>query len=317
MAADNSLDSLFPDEVLVKAKGFEVKQSQLDNSFTQFRANLAARNQQFPEARRPAMEAQLLERLVVTQMLLTKATAEDREKAKATATKISEATRKESPNEEAFVRQLLAMGMTVEQFEAQILERAICEEVINREVRSQFEIKDEDIKKFYDENPIRFDVPERIKVTHILVANREPTGREFAPSEVEERRQKAEKLLADIKKGADFVKLVKEHTDDRISRERDGEYTFPRGQMVPEFEAAAFALAPGQISDIVTTQYGFHIIKCLEKYPVSKLPFDEVKDRIKEQLALEEVQKLLPEYFEKAKKEMEVTYLKDAPQEKK
>jgi peptidyl-prolyl cis-trans isomerase C len=318
LAADSKgLDSLFPDEVLVKGKGFEVKQSKLDNAFTQFRANLAARNQQFPEARRAATEAQLLERMVVTEMLLLKATPEDKEKAKVSAGKISENTRKESPTPESFARQLRAVGLTEEQFEAQILERAICEEVITREVRSQFTISDDDAKKFYDENPVRFDVPERVKVTHILIANREPTGQEYPPEVVEERRKKAEKLLADIRKGADFVQLVKEHTDDRVSRDRDGEYTFPRGKMAPEFEAASFALAPGQISDIVTTQYGFHIIKCLEKFPVSKLAFDEVKERIKDQLGMEEVQKRLPEYFEKLKKDMEVTYSKNAPQEKK
>ena len=121
--------------------------------------------------------------------------------------------------------------------------------------------------------------------------------------EVKEAKHKQmEDILKRARSGEDFAKLAKEYSEDPGSKDNGGEYIFPRGQMVPEFEAAAFSLNTNQISDIVTTQYGYHIIKLSEKIPARKIELATVADRVKQSLVLQAIQKQFPAYYAKIKK---------------
>ncbi len=126
----------------------------------------------------------------------------------------------------------------------------------------------------YKAKPERFKADEQVRARHILVAGAEA-----------ESKAKAEKILADLKAGGDFAKLAKEHSADKSNADSGGELGFfTRGKMVPEFETAAFALAKvGELSGVVETKFGFHIIQLQEKKPAGVRPFDEVKaDLVKE-----------------------------------
>ena len=127
---------------------------------------------------------------------------------------------------------------------------------------------------------------------------------------VQLKRQEIDKLLARARRGEDFAKLVKDFSEDRGVKETSGEYTFSREDpFVPEFKAAAFSLATNQISDVVTTTFGYHIIKVLEKIPAKKLEFAKVSGDIKEALGQQEVQRIMPSHFEKLKAEADVQIL--------
>src|SRR5205814_9296979 len=149
---------------------------------------------------------------------------------------------------------------------------------------------------------------------HILLSTRDAnTRQELSEEKKKEKKQQMEKLLERVRKGEDFAALAKEFSEDPGSKNQGGEYTFPRGQMAPEFETAAFSLKTNQISDIVTTQFGYHIIKLYEKIPAQKLELDKVKDDLKEQLARNEVQdKMLPVYLKKLKQDAGLEYLNGA-----
>ncbi len=301
---------LFGDDVLAEGKGVSVRRSHLEEAFGLFKANLASRGQRFPDEKREVVETQLLDKLVVTQILMSQATEEDLAKAKTAGTKFVEQTRKQAPSEEAFRRQILATGMTMAKFEEQISERAVCEQVLDRALKSKTAVTDAQAKKFYDENPKRFLQPETMRVRHLLISTRDLTGKDLPESLRSAKKEIASKLLERAKKGEDFEALVKEASEDRASRDRGGEYTFPRGQMPPEFEAAAFPLAPNQLSDLATTAHGFHIIKGLERIPEKKIPYSQAEMDVKEKLAFDEVQAQLPEFFEKLKKDYQVTMKK-------
>ena len=118
-----------------------------------------------------------------------------------------------------------------------------------------------------------------------------------------------EALLKRVRAGEDFGKLAKEFSQDPGSKERGGEYVFPRGQMAVEFETAAFSMSVGQISDVVTTKFGYHIIKVLERKAAGKIEFAKVKERVRENLQQEEADKRLPAYLEAVKKEAGVEIL--------
>ena len=118
-----------------------------------------------------------------------------------------------------------------------------------------------------------------------------------------------EDLLKRARDGEDFAKLAKEYSEDPGSKDKGGEYKFARGQMVPEFEAAAFSLKTNQVSDIVNSSYGYHIIKLSEKIPAQKVEFAEAAADLKEGLAQQAMQKELPDYIQKLRKEAGVEIL--------
>jgi peptidyl-prolyl cis-trans isomerase C len=126
-------------------------------------------------------------------------------------------------------------------------------------------------RSVYQAKPERFQVGEQVQARHILIAGTTP-----------ESKAKAEKLLVELKGGADFAKLAQEHSADKGSAAKGGELgLFGKGRMVPEFEHAAFALKnKGDLSDLVQTQFGYHIIQLEDRKPAHTRSFDEVKDQL-------------------------------------
>ncbi len=310
-SADN-IDSLFKEAVVATGEGVKVTRSQLDSDFIAFRANLAARDQSISEQQRPVLEARLLDRLIVTQLLSNRATQADKEKAAEVAKKYLDDFKKNLPDEETLVRQLKAVGMTPEQFDRRVTEQALSQVVLERELKSKQTVTDDEIKRFYEQNPEKFLVPEMVKARHILLSTRDPvTGQELSDADKRAKHAQIEKLLARARKGEDFAKLATEYTEDPGSRNNGGEYTFPRGRMVPEFDAAAFSLSAGQISDVVTTTYGYHIIKVEEKMPAHKVPLETASPDIKEFLTNQKLKDAMPAYFDKLKADANVKILDD------
>ncbi len=303
---------LFADEILARGKDFQIKSSQVEKAFTELKASLAAQGQGIPEAKRDEVERQVLERLVNVKLLSAKATADDKAKAKEAAAKSFDEYRKRWPSEDAFNRQLVALGMAPAEFRARMEEENLFREVIDREVKSTIKIPDEDIKKFYDDHTAQFDLPERIKASHILLLTRDAlTQQPYTDKQLDEKRKQADKVLTRAKAGEDFAALAKEFSDDPNSRDQGGDLgTFARGRMVPEFDAAAFSLEPNKISDLVSTKFGFHIIKVTEKLPARKTPFDEAKKDIESYLSTQEAQKKLPDYLKKLRDDAGIVFVK-------
>jgi len=299
---------LFPDPTIAKGKGFEIKRSQLDDAVSSIKATAVARGQQVPPEQLLMMEQQVLDRLIQIQLLLAKASDTDKAKGQETCSKRFENVRTRAGSEDALNRQLKSVGMTQEQLRAKMLEEATAEAVLERELK--INVSDEEIKKFYDENPARFEQPEMVRASHVLLMTRNPTNNtELSDAQKTAKHKEMEGILKRAREGEDFAKLAREYSEDPGSKDKGGEYIFPRGQMVREFEAAAFSLNTNQISDIVTTEYGYHIIKLNEKIPAKKTELAKVTQDIKDYLKGQEVQKELPQYMEKVKKDAGVEIL--------
>jgi parvulin-like peptidyl-prolyl isomerase len=303
--------------VIAKGKGLEIRRSQLDDAFIAFRANLAARGQNLAESRREGAEAQLLERIIVTQLLVNKATDADRVKARTNAVKFFDESRKMADSEEGFKRYLKSLGMTLAQFTNRALEQAVSEEIVNREIKSKIVITEAEMQHFYETNGEAFKQPEIARASHILIATKDvKTGLPLSTEEKTARKAKAEKILARARM-EDFAKLAVEVSDDPSVKENKGEYKFtrakddPRRAMVPEFETVAFGLKTNQVSGLVTTDYGYHIIKLHELMPAKKLSFAEARERIQEYLAQVALERQMPVYFAQLKKEAGVEITDD------
>jgi peptidyl-prolyl cis-trans isomerase D len=150
-------------------------------------------------------------------------------------------------------------------------------------IRTSTVVPEADIERFYNDNFEQYSTPDEIRASHILLRTE---GKDEAAV-----RALAEDLLAQARGGADFTQLAAKYSDDTGSAERGGDLDFfRRGQMVPAFEEAAFALEPGGISDLVRSDFGFHIIKMTDRRAGTTTSLDEVRAQIIEQLSEQRAQ---------------------------
>jgi peptidyl-prolyl cis-trans isomerase C len=302
---------LFPDVVVAKGKGVEVKRSQLDDAMISIKSTLAARGQELPPDEMNHLEQQVLDRLIQIQLLLLKATDGDKAAGKETCAKRLDAIKARAGSEEVLNRQLKSVGTTPEELQSKMTDESTAQIVLERELK--ISVSDDDVKKFYNDNPSKFEQPEMVRASHILLSTRDPeTNKELPDDQKAAKRAKAEELLKRARAGEDFAKLARENSEDPGSKDNGGEYQFPRGQMVPQFEAAAFSLKTNEISDIVTTQYGYHIIKLTEKIPAKKVELAKVEADIKDYLKQQQMQKRqqdLQDYLDKLKKDCSIQIL--------
>src|ERR1700726_791685 len=155
------------------------------------------------------------------------------------------------------------------------------------QLRQNAQISDAELKAQYQQNIQQYEVPNRVHAEHILLMTVGKTD-----AEIEEIHQKAEDVLKQAKKGTNFEELAKKYSEDPGSKDKGGDLGWiTQGQTVPEFEKAAFTLPKGSISDLVKTQYGFHVIKVLDKETAHTKTFDEVKDSIRSPLMLSKADK--------------------------
>jgi peptidyl-prolyl cis-trans isomerase C len=300
-----AMTALFGDPAVVKAKGFEIKRSELDQVVSGARANAAAASQQLP----PDFDISVLNQLITIQVLLQKANAADQAAGKIEADLQYTNLLKRFVSPDAFERQLKAVGMTVAELRAKATQEAVAKAALKREL--SISISDDDAKDYYNKHSADFEQPELVQARHILLMTIDPsTHTPLATNAVAAKRKQAEDLLKQIRGGADFAELAKKYSEDPGSKENGGELPeFSRGQMVPEFESAAFALGTNQVSDIVTSQFGFHIIKVLDKTPAKKIDFATAAPDIKEGLARMKIAKLAPDFVKKMRAEQQVDIL--------
>ena len=310
----DKISELFGDSIIAKGNGVQIKRSELDSAAMGLKASATARGEKFTPEQSSLVERQVLDRLIQVQLLLGKATEPDKVRGKESTERRYEQILKRAGSEENLARQLKSVGMTMEELRRKMIEESTAEAVVSRELNA--EPTDADARKYFEDYPARFEQPEMVRASHVLLNTLDPeTQTPLSDEKKQAKRKVAEEVLKRARAGEDFAKLAKEFSEDRGSRENGGEYKFPRGQMVPEFETTAFGLATNQISDIVTTQFGYHIIKLSEKIPARKIGLDEtfdgvkVSDQVKDQLKRQQLEKLLPEYIQKLMKEAKVEIL--------
>ncbi len=302
---------LFGDNVVAKGKGVEIKRSQLDDEVVRVKSQIAARGQVLPPENAAMLEQGILDQLIQIQLLQAKASDADKASGKTAAEKQLAEAKTQAGSEEALNVRLKAQNITREELITKWTEAETAKACLVRELK--IEIPSADIKKFYDDNPSYFEEPEMVRASHILLSTRDiQSGKELSEDAKAAKRKQAEDLLKRARAGEDFAQLAKEYSEDPGSKEKGGEYTFPRGQMVKEFEIAAFALKPNEVSDIVTTQFGYHIIKLSEKLPARKRALTDVSPRIQDHLTQQAIAKQAPDYIEQLKKDAKVEILDES-----
>lgn len=170
-------------------------------------------------------------------------------------------------------------------------------------------ISDEEMKKYYEEHKVDY-YKDEVKASHILISTVDDNGKELSEAKKKEAKKKAEEVLKKAKSGEEFSELAKEYSDDPGSAANGGDLGyFTKGQMVQPFEEAAFSLKSGEISGLVESEYGYHIIKVYDKID-KQLTFDEVKDEIKKTLTDDKYMESIEAITKKAKVEKNESVIK-------
>jgi peptidyl-prolyl cis-trans isomerase C len=321
--ATSATDSKKEDKVVVTVNGTVIKESQVQQLLDlQYKPILARYAAQSPQL---AAQQEKIFREGVTKNLVTRQLLE--EQAKAAGIQVTE----EELTAE-MTKQLAAqkMPMTIEQYQKAVTDQGGDFEAMKALLRQGlrfhklFETKfaanvgatEADAKKYYDENAKEFQMPEQVQASHILISSR-PTEPNADPNKVKvQAKQKAEGLLKKIKEGADFATLAKENSDDTGSKVQGGDLgLFPRGPMVKPFEDAAFSLKIGEVSGLVETQFGYHIIKVTGHQDPNQVSFDKAKAQILEQLSQQKRQEAADKYIESLRAGAKIVYVAtpDAP----
>jgi peptidyl-prolyl cis-trans isomerase C len=169
--------------------------------------------------------------------------------------------------------------------------------VFEKEVADKITISDAEMKKFYDENTDKFKRPESYHASHILIGVKP----DATPAEKQKAREKAESIRKKILAGEDFATLAKAESTCPSSKQGGDLGTFGKGDMVPPFEEATAKLKPGEISGVVETQFGYHIIKLIEKKDGSTVTYDEAKKDIETYLKQLKTQQAIGDLLTKLK----------------
>ena len=204
--------------------------------------------------------------------------------------------------EERFQGALAARGLTLDQLRSDTGIELRVNKLMQTEVSKIPGPSDAEVKEFFDKNPDKF---EQVRASHILVA----IPQRADEATVQKARAKAENLLKQAKSGKDFAELARKNSDDG-SKAKGGDLDyFSRGQMVPQFTEAAFALKPGEVSDIVQTQFGFHIIKVTGRRAPNAEVLTQVGGQIREYLFQQKKDEHAKQFIAELKKKAKIEVL--------
>lgn len=185
------------------------------------------------------------------------------------------------PSSEAFAEVLKAQALSEDELKALLAKQVSVRKYIDKEIAPGTKITEEDVKKLYEENKDKLAVPEQVEASHILIR----VAPDAKPEEKEKAKAKAQDLQKKAAAGGDFAQLAKENSEDPGSAPNGGSLGyFVKEQMVEPFAVAAFALKPGQVSEVVETQFGFHVIKVTGHKDAGVRPLEEVKSDIENYL---------------------------------
>ena len=262
-------------DVVARVNGEAVTKTDFEKFIAQMEMNAGS---PIPPDRRNEIYRNALDRLVDMKLLTQEAKSRgvkgDEQQVAAQIQNI----RGRFPSEEEFNKALAAQNLTAEKLREDMLTQTGVGKMMEAETSAAAPVTDADVKDFYDKNPDQFKGKEQVRASHILFKT---DGDEAAKKKT---RATAEMVLKQAKSGKDFAALAREHSTDGSASQGGDLGFFVKEQMVPEFSSAAFAMQPGQISDIVESQFGFHIIKVTERKLPEPLVLDKVAPQVKQYL---------------------------------
>jgi peptidyl-prolyl cis-trans isomerase C len=298
-----------PKQIIARVNGKEVHRDALDQAMQAYQTQLARRGHSVLPPDTAQLESNAFEDVVSRELLLQEATAHPSTNVNAKTAETLEKMKSQLGSEEDFKKALQENGVTQDEFVARLRENVLIQESMEQTVDRSVKMAPDEAQDFYKSNSEKFREPETVRASHILI-------RVPADASAEVKQQKKAQIRAArslIQNGEKFADVAKKYSEDTYSARNGGDLgAFPRGAMVPEFEQTAFSLKPSEMSDVIETKFGYHIIMVTEHTATHQRPFAEAKDDIEKYLRArkgsEVVQQHVRQLRDKAKIETLITF---------
>ena len=293
-----------PDDPVAKVGATIITRKELDRAFSvlvaQNRIQPGSTPEAMKEAQKAALDQLIFADLIYQQGLLSPPADLDKQ----VEFKMAQNKSKFASTAE-FEAALQASGITEKDLTEISRKDIVISNYIETKIVPSITVTDEEAKKFYDENKAQLGEEPQVRASHILIG----VDAAATPEEKAKAKEKAVGILKEIKEGKDFAAAAKSDST-CPSKDQGGDLGFfGKGQMVPAFEQAAFSMKPGEISDVVETQFGYHIIKLTDKKDAEPPKFDEIKEKITVFLKGQKTQKAVFDYVTKLRTESKVEIL--------
>ena len=267
---------VLPDPV-ASVDGQPISRAELEH-FTEMYMNAGGRSlKSYPVADQKKAYRSMLGSLIVDRLVSARAANEP--VSDADVEKRLDEVRGQYPNDEAFQNEVRRSGQTLDQVRQSIHSQLAREQWMDGQIKDQINVTPQEVEKFYQDGPPdKFDEPEKVSASHILIGLR----RDAPPEEALAAEKRANEIVDRLRKGENFEDLALQYsTDPTVKKNKGYVGAFSREGIMPEFADAAFKLKPGEISPPVRTQFGYHIIKVTERKPAHTETLDEARDRIR------------------------------------
>ena len=292
------------DDVVAIVNGVEITRSVFERQLEAQMQQYQAQGMQIDDEQRSEIEEQLLDQLIARELILQDGRDRGIAPSEEDVAAQLEQIKAQFPSEEAFEEALAQQNLTLEEIESDIAEQMVIEEILQGDVLRDTEVGEEAAREFYDDNPELFETPPQVRASHILVLTQN-----MDESEREEARDRIEDIRRRIDEGEDFAELAREYSEDGTAQDGGDLGFFSQGQMVPEFEEVAFDLEVGEMSDIVETQFGYHIIHKTDESDEGVQSFEEALPQIEQFLGQQEQQELFRNYIDELRDQADVEVL--------
>ncbi len=289
-----SLSQAVVDRVVAVVNQEIITLSEVEKWVNPVKEGIAAENRLEKQERMQALCREVLEKLIeeklVDQEVKKVGVKVSSKEIEAT---VEELKRRNHATQEELEKALAAEGLTIEAYRKQIEKNLQRQRLIQRSVKVEAKAEEKEFREFYQKNVSRYRTNETYRPGQILFV----IPKEATPEEILEIRKKCQGVLEKVKKGEDFGEMALLYSEDTSNKDRGDLGYFRKGELLPVFEREALRLKVGEVSGIIRTEFGFHIVKLLDRKGVDPLPFEEVIERVKADYYDGEMEKAYRQYL--------------------
>jgi peptidyl-prolyl cis-trans isomerase C len=304
-ADDKSVPENTVPDVIAKVNGKTITAGEYKRMWAQMAGGQSTQGLTKQSKAQEALKKSVTERLVVLELLAQKADLMKIEPEPGGVEEKIQSLQNRFGGKDGFEKQLKARGIELDQFKADVAKSLKIQKLLDVDVFDKITVENGEVKRFYEENPEKFEMSEQVQARHIIIR--------VPQTATKEQREQAKKAIQDaadrVRKGEAFEEVAKDVSQDGSAAKGGDLGYFSRGEMVPAFDEAAFSLKKGEVSEIVETRFGYHVIRVEDKRPAGKQPFEEAKPMIMAFLKRKEGKERVKKYVEslKSNAEIEVT----------
>jgi peptidyl-prolyl cis-trans isomerase C len=291
-----------PENRVAVVDGSSIPKADFDREVSLVEQRLMNAGKPLIDSQLSKLKQEVLEQLINRELLYQESQRRGIKVRQAEVDEKLEAMKKNFPAEADFESVLNEAHLSEVELKSQIERGLAIDEFIAGKFVEKVTLSEEEVKAYYQSNSESFKQQEQVRASHILIK----VGPQEDQSKITSARMKIEKIQQKLRQGEDFAALAKEFSQCPSGSKGGDLGYFAQGQMAKPFEDAAFALMPGEISDVVETTFGYHLIKVNDKTPETVLAFDDIKDGLKRYLTQQKVQQEVVLYVQKLKEQATV-----------